>query len=118
MRVYCMVSMSNLAGLHDTMGRLDLALPLFHDALQRTRRILGNRNPLTLTTMHWMALALCNSNDTAAGIALLEEAVAGRIAVLGADHPSTRKSQGLLDSSKQKQAQKQQVQELFAPEEN
>jgi tetratricopeptide (TPR) repeat protein len=113
-----LISMSNLAGLHDTMGRLDLALPLFHDALQRSRRVLGNRNPLTLTTMHWMALALCNSNDTAAGIALLEEAVAGRTAVLGAEHPSTRKSQGLLDSSKQKQAQKQQVQEQEEQEED
>jgi hypothetical protein len=55
-----------------------------------------------------MGKSLGGGNDTAAGIALLEEAVAGRTAVLGADHPDTRSSEGYLDSAKRKQAQEQQ----------
>lgn len=38
-------SMGVLATLHYVMGRLDLALPLLRDALQRSRRGLGDRHP-------------------------------------------------------------------------
>jgi len=95
--------MGNLAHLHSEMGRHDLALPLFRDALQRSRRVLGNRHPDTLVVVAKMGKSLCGGNDTVAGIALLEEAAAGRIALLGADHPDTRDCQEFLDSVKQEQ---------------
>jgi hypothetical protein len=47
-----------------------------------------------------MGQALCRGNDTAAGIELLEEAVAGSTAVLGADHPDTQHAQETLDWAK------------------
>jgi len=83
------ISMNNMADLHDSMGHRDLALPLFHDTLQRSRRVLGNRHPYTLDTMARLgnSLVLCGESERAEGIALLEEAVAGQTAVLGAGHP-------------------------------
>ena len=98
-----LISMGNLADLHNDMGRHDLALPLFRDALQRSRRVLGNRHPSTLDTMAELGQALCSGgNEVAAGIALLEEAVAGQTAVLGADHPDTRYAREVLDWEKRK----------------
>jgi tetratricopeptide (TPR) repeat protein len=100
-----LVSMMNLALLHNNMGKHDLALPLYRDALQRSRRVLGSRHPSTLITMARLGQALLlysGGNDTAAGIALLEEAVAGQTAVLGADHPDTRHAQEVLDWAKSK----------------
>jgi hypothetical protein len=112
--------MGNLAGLHDNMGHLDLALALYRDALQRKRRVLGNRHQLTLYTMADMGVSLCSGrvslclgNDTAAraGIALLEEAVAGRTAVLGADHPDTRQSQQDLNWAKSRESEQREEDE-------
>jgi hypothetical protein len=97
-----LLAMRNLANLHAEMGRNDLALPLYRDALQRSRRVLGSRHPDTLNTMQSMGGLLCKlgdelGDDTAAGIELLEEVVAGQTAVLGADHPDTRYAQAVLD---------------------
>jgi hypothetical protein len=98
--------MGNLAALHNKMGRNDLALPLFRDTLQRSRRVLGNRHPFTLGTMARLgkSLMLCGG-ERAEGIALLEEAVVGRTAVLGADHPNTRASQQALNWAKTKESE-------------
>jgi hypothetical protein len=82
--------MTNLADLHDDLGRRDLALPLFRDVLQRSRRILGNRHPSTLDTMAKMGQSLYRGGDTAASIELLEEAAAGSTTIRGVDHPGTR----------------------------
>ena len=89
--------MGNLAALHRNMGRNHLALPLLRDALQRSRRVLGNRHPSTLSIMAVMGYSLRLGGDPAAGVALLEEAVAGSTAVLGADHPDTQQNRARLD---------------------
>ena len=53
--------------------------------------------------MHQMGVVLCSGvSDSAAGIALLEEVVAGRTAVLGEDHRDTRETQRCLGSAKNK----------------
>ena len=44
-----------------------------------------------------MGQALRRAGDSVAGIALLEEAVAGNTAVLGADHPDTQQNRARLD---------------------
>jgi hypothetical protein len=107
--------MGNLAMLHNDMGRHDLALPLYRDALQRSRRVLGNRHPNTLHAMQNMGYSLCCGGDTAAGIELLEEAVAGSTAVLGADHPRTRLARDMImmmmDRAKQREQREQQQKE-------
>jgi hypothetical protein len=96
-------SMAYLADLHGRMGRVDLALPLLRDVLQRKRRVLGNRHPSTLITMTLMSQSLCLGGDTAAGIELLEEAVAGYTAVHGADHPRTRRIRETLEFRKDRE---------------
>ena len=50
--------------------------------------------------MFALGQSLCRSNDTIAGIALLEEAVAGQTAVRGAGHPSTKDAREWLDWAK------------------
>ena len=100
-----LLSIGNLAELHNKMGHHDLALPLCRDGLQRSRRVLGDCHPVTLHTMHQMGVVLCSGvSDSAAGIALLEEVVAGRTAVLGADHPHTRASQQVLNWAKRRES--------------
>jgi hypothetical protein len=84
---------------------------LYRDALQRSRRVLGNRHPNTLHAMQNMGYSLCCGGDTAAGIALLEEAVAGSTTVLGADHPRTRLARADLDRAKQREQREQQQKE-------
>ena len=98
-----LIAMGNLAELHDRMGRHDLALPLHRDTLQRSRRVLGNRHPSTLHAVSRTGHSLCCGGDSA-GIALLEEAVAGHTAVLGADHPHTRASQQVLNWAKRRES--------------
>jgi hypothetical protein len=96
------------------MGRHDLALPLYRDALQRGRRVLGNRHPRTLSMIQNMGHSLYSSGDTATGIELLEEAVAGCTAVLGADHPSTRSARETLDWAKQREQEEEEEDETIA----
>ena len=102
-------SMTDLAELHVKMGHHDLALPLYRDGMQRARRVLGDCHPLTLHIIHQAGVVLCNGvSDIAAGIALLEEAVASQTAVLGADHRDTRESQRRLDSAKHRENSEEQ----------
>ena len=93
------------------MGRHDLALPLYRDALRRSRRVLGNRHPGTLVIMADLGESLCRGTDRGAGIALLEEAVAGDIAVLGAEHPQTRSARADLTLAENEESEEQQEQQ-------
>jgi hypothetical protein len=62
----------------------------------------------TMATLQQMGGPLVLRNDghgTSAVIALLEEAVEGRAAILGVDHPDTKYSREVLDWAKSKDAQ-------------
>ena len=76
--------------------------------------MLGNQHPGTLSTMQNMGRSLCCGGDIAAGIALLEEAVAGSTAVLGADHPGTRSARENLDWAKQREQEDEEDDETIA----
>jgi hypothetical protein len=95
--VSTLTMMTNLAELHCRMNRQDLALPLLRDTLQRSRRVLGNHHGITLLAMQMMGQSLHVAGDTAAGSALLEEAVACKTASLGADHPETQTARAIQE---------------------
>ena len=79
------------------MSNGDLALPLYEKSLARRRRVLGNTDPHTLTSINNMALLRGDMGEYEAAATLMREALAGRRRVLGEDHPFTQSSlEGML----------------------
>lgn len=70
-------------------GKLDEAKKLFTDALAVRRRVLGNGDPKTLTSLNNLGLVLYEQRRYYEAMPLLEEAVAARRGVQGHRHPET-----------------------------
>eukprot|EP01045_Picozoa_sp_COSAG04_P021517 COSAG04_NODE_2323_length_4332_cov_8.915595_5_plen_133_part_00 len=90
-----MISVSQLAAVHQLSGHTEAALTLFEEDLAFSRCTLGDRHPDTLTACHNLGLCRCEVAGAGAGLALLREAAAGRLRVLGESHPRTQRA---LDS--------------------
>ena len=70
-------------------GDLGAAEPLLREDLKLSRETLGDRHPVTLTSMDNLGMLLQAKGDLAAAEPLLREALGGRREVLGARHPKT-----------------------------
>jgi serine/threonine protein kinase len=69
--------------------QLDQAESVLRDTLSKQRRILGDRHPDTLNTIHQLANVLTLQRRYAESAELFREALAGRRAVLGESHGDT-----------------------------
>jgi hypothetical protein len=97
--VNTLVSMNNLASLHQKMGNHELALPLFIEALAAQRRTLGKDSPDTLRTVCNLAMLHLRTENFSLSLPLVEESLAARQRTLGPRHVDTLESKhnlGLL----------------------
>jgi non-specific serine/threonine protein kinase len=81
--------LTNLASAYRDLGRVDEALPLYGEALQRQKETLGADHPQTLITMNELAEAHLKAGHASKALPLLEEQFRRSKAKLGLDHPST-----------------------------
>ena len=91
------VSIGNLATVHSSMAKDDLALPLARECLARSRRVFGGGHPQTLQNVGDLGQLLFEMGDHAAAAPLLREAVEGLTAVYSAEHPLVCHYQDFLD---------------------
>jgi tetratricopeptide (TPR) repeat protein len=94
--VNTLISMSNLASLHQKMGNHHLALPLFEEAFlaqqqkrRRRRRPKGKEAQDTLLTVNNLAMLHLRTERFSLSLPLAEKALAGRRRTLGNDHADT-----------------------------
>ena len=87
-----LVSMNNLASLHQKMGNYDLALPLFEEAIEAQRRTLGEEAADTLRTINNLAMLHLRTGEFLLSLPLAEKAMAARQRTLGKDHADTLSS--------------------------
>jgi tetratricopeptide (TPR) repeat protein len=73
----------------DIRGLYHSALPLFKEALEIRRRILGNDHPNTAGSINNMAILCKNMGDYNSALLLYKEALEIKRRVLGNDHPDT-----------------------------
>ena len=81
--------MTNLAINLRVLGEYEQARQLDEDALDRSRRILGENHPETLRVANNLAVDLQALRQTDAARLLNEDTLARRLRVLGEDHPDT-----------------------------
>ena len=92
--VNTLISMSNLASLHQKMGNHHLALPLFEEALaaQQQRKPNGKEAQDTLLTVSNLAMLHLRTERFSSSLPLAEKALAGRRRTLGKEHADTLES--------------------------
>jgi hypothetical protein len=81
--------MSCLAEEYKRAGKLDLAVPLFEEALRCRRASLGPEHPHTLSNMNNLAGAYREDGKLDLAVPLYEETRALHKARQGPDHPDT-----------------------------
>jgi tetratricopeptide (TPR) repeat protein len=94
-----LTSMGDLASAYKTGGRLDLAIPLYEDALKLKKATLGPDHLETLRSMHNLASSYYDLGRHADALKLREETLALYKATLGPDHLETLRSMHNLASS-------------------
>jgi len=90
--VNTLISMSNLAALHQKMGNHHLALPLFEEALEAQRRTIGATAPDTLLTLNNLAMHHLRTERFSISLPLAEKALKYRRKTLGRNHADTLES--------------------------
>ena len=93
--------MNNLASAYKDAGKLDLALPLFEEALELRKASRGPNHPETLSSMNNLASTYQAAGKLDLALPLFEETVKLMKAKLGPDHPTTLISMGNLASAYQ-----------------
>jgi tetratricopeptide (TPR) repeat protein len=88
--------MSNLATGYLDAGKLNLALPLYEEALKLRKAKLGPDHPDTLSSMHNLAVGYRAAGKLDLAVPLHEETLKFMQAKLGADHPDTLSSMNNL----------------------
>ena len=100
-----LTSMSNLAGVLDSLGKYEEAEAMHWQILAARGKILGEKHPDTLTSVCCLAHLLANRHRYDESAALYERACAEYSAVLGNDHPITlacrERYSGMLASQEQ-----------------
>ena len=76
------------AELHD-QGKFDEAEPLLREALEMSRKILGNRHQITLASINNLGMVLKDKGDLATAELLYREALEVQRETLGNRHPGT-----------------------------
>ena len=83
-------SLNNLAGIFESKGEYDRALPLYEECLAKSKRVLGDDHPDTLQSLNSLAILFKNKGEYDRALPLYEECLAKRKRALGDDHPSTK----------------------------
>ncbi len=89
-------SMNQLAWGYQDAGKLDLALPLFKETLERRKATLGPDHKDTLQSMNNLALDYQEAGKLDLALPLHEETLERRKATLGPDHEETLQSMNNL----------------------
>jgi tetratricopeptide (TPR) repeat protein len=89
-------SLNNLALLYDNQGRYDEAEPLYQQALELRRELLGDRHPDVAGSLFNLGGLRYNQGRYPEALDLFLEAEAIYLTTLGADHPDTQALQGWL----------------------
>jgi hypothetical protein len=84
-----LVSMNNLAALHQKMGHHELARPLFEEALGVQQRVLGKEAPDTLLTTSNLSMLHLRTGHFALALPLAEDTLAVRRRIRGEEHADT-----------------------------
>ena len=82
-------TMHELAGQLHAQGRFDQAAPFYREALQVSRKTLGDRHPSTLASMSNLATLLHGQGDLAGATPLCREALQVSRETLSNRHPDT-----------------------------
>jgi len=95
--------MSKLATAYEAAGKLDLALPLFEEALSLTKAKLGRDHPDTVNAMNQLARTYWMAKRLDKSIPLFEEAIKRREATLGRQPAAPRHAEGRGGSGRELQ---------------
>jgi tetratricopeptide (TPR) repeat protein len=87
-----LVSIANLAALHQKMGNLHLALPLFEEALEAQKRTIGHNAQDTLLTVNNLAMLHLRTERFSVALPFAEKALKNRRKTLGKHHADTLES--------------------------
>ena len=86
---FTIVTGSNLARVKHELGRIDDAVPLYREMLERSRRVLGPADQTTQLILGGLALALTRSDRNDLAEPLYREVLAFRTSTFGVEHQST-----------------------------
>ena len=89
-------SINDLAWAYRAAGKLNLALPLFEETLERRKAKLGPDDVRTLTSMNNLALSYQDADKLDLALPLYAETLTRRKATLGPDHEDTLQSMNNL----------------------
>jgi serine/threonine protein kinase/tetratricopeptide (TPR) repeat protein len=89
-------AMNLLARGYYDLGKLDLAMPLFKETLERRRAALGPDHADTLQSLNDYAICFRQDDQLDLAVPLLKEALERRKATLGPDHLDTLESMNCL----------------------
>jgi len=81
-------SLNNLAGLYRAQGRYDEAEPLYRQALELRRELLGERHPQVATSLNNLAYLYESQGRYNEAEPLYLEALAMLAQAVGTDHPN------------------------------
>ena len=95
-------SLNNLAGLYKSQGRYEEAEPLYLQALQLRRSLLGESHPDVASSRWNLAALYANQDRLAEAEPLLVQAVELYQQVLGNRHPHTLGAQQWLETVRQR----------------
>jgi tetratricopeptide (TPR) repeat protein len=83
-------SLNNLAALYRSQGRYSDAEPLCRDALEMSKRLLGDEHPAVATSLNNLALLYAAQEQFEKAVPLLEQALRTFRQLLGDEHPHTQ----------------------------
>ena len=91
-----LTSMDNLALTYWRLGRIEEAVDLQEEVLEKRRQILGVEHADTLTSMNNLSITYRDQGKTAEAVDLQEEVLEKRRQILGVEHPDTLTSMSNL----------------------
>ncbi|TRT70015.1 MAG: tetratricopeptide repeat protein, partial [Microcystis sp. M_OC_Ca_00000000_S217Cul] len=83
-------SLNNLAALYDSQGRYTEAEPLYLEALDLRKRLLGDNHPSVALSLNNLAALYCYQGRYTEAEPLYLEAIKIATQVLGKNHPHTQ----------------------------
>ena len=110
-----LASRNNLAGAHESAGRLGQAIALYEQTLADRLRILGPDHPDTLASRNNLAYAHQAAGRLDQAIPLYEQNLTDSLRILGPDHPSTKIFRNNLASAYQAAGRSEDATALFDP---
>jgi tetratricopeptide (TPR) repeat protein len=92
------ISLNNLAGLYKNQENYIEALPLYQEALQIRKEMLGERHPAYAESLHNIGALYFAQEDYKQAKVYLEEAYSIWLEKLGKQHPHTQYVKKMLDN--------------------